>query len=199
MRRRRREGIFSSCGMRLIHRLAILLLYFFGQYILINVIKSFNNPSPSCIGITVQPHVHGREQAVTDCAVLLLNLLESEELHSQLYSHGFHLTPGETVQSQSQLPQLRFSIRHDKFSNSGTKELTLWTLHMQRFPQGRSKVQVLRQRLINTSFNQAFKMEGKDTKILRRVRGQPICRESMKRGPALQKQFCYCDKILCWG
>ena len=117
--RRRGEGTFFSGGMRHIHWLAILLLYFFGQYILISVIKSFNNPSPSCIGITVQPHIHGREQAITDCAVLLLNLLESGVLHFQLYSHGFHLTPGDTVQSQSQLPQLRFSVRHDKFSYSG--------------------------------------------------------------------------------
>ena len=165
---------FFSGGMRYVQWLAILLLYFFGQYILISVIKSFNNQSPSCIGITVQPHVHGREQPISHRNILLLNVLESEEFHSQLYSHRFHLTPGESVESQSQLPQLRFSVRHDKFSSSGTKELTLWTLHMQRIPQDRSKVQVLRQRLISTSFNQAFKMEGKDTKILRRVRRQPI-------------------------
>ena len=138
--RRRGEGTFSSDGMRHIHWLAILLLYFFGQYILISVIKNFNNPSPSCIGITVQPHVHGREQPISHCTVLLLNLLESEELHSQLYSHGFHLTPGETVQSQSQLPQFRFSVRHNKCSSSGTKDLTLWTRHMQRVPQDRSMV-----------------------------------------------------------
>ena len=62
---------------------------------------------------------------------------------------------------------------------------------MQRVPQDRSKVQVIRQRLISTSFNQAFKIEGKDTKILRRVRGQPIYKESMKRGPGNKAMYMY--------
>ena len=34
-------------------------------------------------------------------------------------------------------------------------------------------------------------MEGKDTKILRRVRGQPILRDSTKRGPG-NKAICTC-------
>ena len=112
----------GSGDLRHIYWLAVFLLYFFGQYIFISGIKSFNNSSPSCIGITVQPQVHGREQAITHYNASFFNLLESEELYSQLYSHRFNLTPGENIESQSQLPQLRFSFRHDSFSNSGTKE-----------------------------------------------------------------------------
>ena len=50
----------GSGGFRHIYWLAILLLYFFGEYIPINVIKSSDNLSPGCCWITLQPAVHGR-------------------------------------------------------------------------------------------------------------------------------------------